>query len=74
MDFLYLKAKKNLNKGNKEVRVNAEEFMTLFNNDEAVLVDVRMSFEKKVWNFNYNGLSDTKPLTFCSNVSSNTRV
>ncbi len=37
-------------KGNKEARVNVEEFITLFNNDEAVLVDVRMSFEKKVWN------------------------
>jgi len=37
-------------KGNKEVKINIEEFIEKFNNKEAVLVDIRMPFEKKVWN------------------------
>ena len=37
-------------KGNKEAKISLEEFIEKFNNDEAVLVDIRMPFEKKVWN------------------------
>jgi len=37
-------------KGNKEVKINIEEFIEKFNNGEAVLVDIRMPLEKKVWN------------------------
>ena len=36
--------------GNKEMRINLDEFIELFNEDKAVLVDIRMPFEKKVWN------------------------
>ena len=33
----------------KEIRISVEEFIKLFNEDKAVLVDMRMPFEKKVW-------------------------
>ena len=36
-------------KGNKEARISIEEFIEKFNSNEAVLVDIRMPFEKKVW-------------------------
>ena len=36
-------------KGNKEIQITIEEFIKLFNEDKAVLVDIRMPFEKKVW-------------------------
>ena len=36
--------------GNKEMRVNLDEFIKLFNDGKAVLVDIRMPFEVKVWN------------------------
>ena len=34
----------------KEIRITMEEFIKLFNDGKAVLVDMRMPFEKKVWN------------------------
>ena len=34
----------------KEIKIEGEEFIKLFNEGKAVLVDVRMPFEKKVWN------------------------
>ncbi len=34
----------------KEIRIGLEDFIKLFNEDKAVLIDVRMPFEKKVWN------------------------
>ena len=37
-------------KGQKELRIDLETFIEKFNNGEAVLVDIRMPFEKKVWN------------------------
>ena len=36
--------------GNKEKRISLEEFIEKFNNKEAVLLDIRMPFEVKVWN------------------------
>jgi len=36
-------------KGNKEKRVNIQEFIELFNDNKAVLLDIRMPFEVKVW-------------------------
>ena len=36
-------------KGNKEAKISIEEFIEKFNSNEAVLVDIRMPFEKKVW-------------------------
>jgi len=36
-------------KGNKEIKIEIEEFINLFNDNKAVLVDIRMPFEKKVW-------------------------
>ncbi|WP_456479038.1 rhodanese-like domain-containing protein [Nautilia sp.] len=35
--------------GNKEIKINLEEFLKLYKEDKAVLVDIRMPFEKKVW-------------------------
>jgi rhodanese-related sulfurtransferase len=35
--------------GNKEMRITLDEFIELFNNDKAVLVDIRLPFELKVW-------------------------
>jgi len=37
-------------KGNKEKKVTLEEFIELFNNDKALLLDIRLPFETKVWN------------------------
>ena len=37
-------------KGNKEIRIDLDTFVELFNEDKAVLVDIRMPFELKVWN------------------------
>jgi rhodanese-related sulfurtransferase len=37
-------------KGNNELRINLEEFKNAFNEGKAVLVDIRMPFEKNVWN------------------------
>ena len=37
-------------KGNKEAKISIEEFIEKFNEGKAVLVDIRMPFEKKVWN------------------------
>ena len=37
-------------KGQKELRIDLETFIEKFNSGEAVLVDIRMPFEKKVWN------------------------
>ncbi|MEO1928038.1 MAG: rhodanese-like domain-containing protein [Nautiliaceae bacterium] len=36
-------------KGNKEKRINIEKFIELFNEDKAILLDIRMPFEVKVW-------------------------
>jgi len=36
-------------KEQKELRIELEDFIEKFNNDEAVLLDIRMPFEKKVW-------------------------
>jgi len=33
--------------GVKEVKINIEEFLKLYKEDQAVLVDIRMLFEKK---------------------------
>ncbi len=35
--------------GNKEIKINIEEFLKLYKEKKAVLLDVRMPFEKKVW-------------------------
>ena len=37
-------------KGRKDLMIGIEEFIEKFNAGEAVLVDIRMPFEKKVWN------------------------
>jgi len=37
-------------KGQKELKITIEEFKKEFNDGNAVLIDIRMSFEKKVWN------------------------
>ena len=37
-------------KGQKELRIDLATFIEKFNSGEAVLVDIRMPFEKKVWN------------------------
>ena len=37
-------------KGHNDIRIEIEDFINLFNEGKAVLVDVRMPFEKKVWN------------------------
>ncbi|WP_024787049.1 MULTISPECIES: rhodanese-like domain-containing protein [unclassified Lebetimonas] len=37
-------------KGQKEIRISLEEFKKEFNEENAVLIDIRMPFEKKVWN------------------------
>jgi len=36
-------------KGNKQVRITLDEFIELFNENKAVLLDIRMDFELKVW-------------------------
>ena len=36
-------------KGRKDLMIGVEEFIEKFNAGEAVLVDIRMPFEKKVW-------------------------
>ncbi len=35
--------------GIKELKINIEEFLSFFKEEKAVLVDIRMPFEKKVW-------------------------
>jgi rhodanese-related sulfurtransferase len=35
--------------GNKEIKINIEEFLKLYKEKKAVLLDIRMPFEKKVW-------------------------
>jgi len=37
----------------KNVRIDIEEFIELFNQDKAVLVDIRMDFETDVWQVNF---------------------
>ena len=37
-------------KERKALMIDIEEFIEKFNKDEAVLVDIRMPFEKKIWN------------------------
>lgn len=37
-------------KKRQELIISVEDFIEKFNNNEAVLVDVRMPFEKKIWN------------------------
>ncbi len=37
-------------KGNKEAKISLDEFIEKFNSNEAVLLDIRMPFEKKIWN------------------------
>jgi len=36
-------------KGQKELRITLEEFKKEFNEGNAVLIDIRMPFEKKIW-------------------------
>jgi rhodanese-related sulfurtransferase len=36
--------------GNKEKKITLDEFIEKFNNNEAILLDIRMPFEVKVWN------------------------
>ena len=36
--------------GNKEIRIILDEFIELFNDNKAVLVDIRLPFELDVWN------------------------
>jgi len=35
--------------GNKDIRISLDEFIELFNEGKAILVDIRMPFEKKIW-------------------------
>jgi rhodanese-related sulfurtransferase len=35
--------------GHNELKINIDEFLTLFKENKAVLLDIRMPFEKKVW-------------------------
>ena len=37
----------------KNMRIDIEEFIELYNNGEAELVDVRVPFETKVWQLNF---------------------
>ncbi len=34
----------------KDLKIDIESFIEKFNNNEAILIDIRMPFEKKVWN------------------------
>jgi len=36
--------------GNKDMRINLDKFIELFNENKAILIDIRMPFETKVWN------------------------
>ena len=36
--------------GNKEIKITLDEFIELYNEQKAVLVDIRMPFEVNVWN------------------------
>ena len=36
-------------KGNNEIKIDIETFIEKYNSGEAVLIDIRMPFEKKVW-------------------------
>ncbi len=35
--------------GSKELKTNIEEFLKLYKEEKAVLLDIRMPFEKKIW-------------------------
>ncbi len=37
-------------KGHGKIKIEIEDFIEKYNKGEAVLVDIRMPFEKKVWN------------------------
>jgi rhodanese-related sulfurtransferase len=39
--------------GLKEIRINLEEFLKLYKEDKAVLIDIRMPFEKKIWGIKF---------------------
>ncbi|ACM93041.1 conserved hypothetical protein [Nautilia profundicola AmH] len=39
--------------GLKEIRTNIDEFLKLYKEDKAVLIDIRMPFEKKVWGLKF---------------------
>jgi len=36
--------------GNKDVRIDLDKFIELYNENKAILVDIRMPFEVEVWN------------------------
>jgi len=35
--------------GNKQIKITPEEFIKLYNEDKAVLLDIRLPFELKAW-------------------------
>ncbi|AZV46072.1 sulfurtransferase [Nautilia sp. PV-1] len=39
--------------GYNELRTNIEEFLKLYKENKAVLIDIRMPFEKKVWGLKF---------------------
>jgi len=39
--------------GNKELKIGIEEFLKLYKENKAVLIDVRMPFEKNVWGLKF---------------------
>ena len=39
---------------NKDIKIDSKNFLELFKEDKAVLVDIRMPFEKKVWSVNFS--------------------
>jgi len=39
--------------GNKEIKINIEEFLKLYKEKKAVLLDIRMPFEKRVWEIKF---------------------
>ena len=38
---------------NKEIKISLEEFLKLYKEDKAILLDVRMPFEKELWEIKF---------------------
>ena len=39
--------------GYNELRITLDEFLKLYKEEKAILVDIRMPFEKKIWSINF---------------------
>ena len=38
---------------NKEIKISLEEFLNLYKEDKAILLDIRMPFEKNLWEIKF---------------------